>query len=161
MLKKWHRIYIPHNKPFCISTNIAPFHASDSMWTYITADCLDRTREWRSYSDFYKLQEKSRRWCEYLLFDRERSAKTRRPASSRNSRETRVSGIEWVEVIRVWKWRWDQRGKGKWNGQGSLWATERNLFFSTNSTEIYWQRKIIYIEGAWLSDLSIHCEMIN
>lgn len=50
-------------------------------------------------------------------------------ASSRNSRETKVSGIEWVEVIGVWKWRWDQRGKGKWNGQGSLVGNWKKFVF--------------------------------
>lgn len=153
MLKKWHRIYITHNKPFCLSTNIIPFHISDSMWTYITADCLDRTRDWRLYSDFYKLQQKPRRWCEYLLFDRERPAKTRRPGKFKKQQGDK-SGWHWVSRSDLSiKRRWDQRGRGKWNDHGVLWATEGHLFYSTNSTEVYWQRKIICIEGAWLNDL--------
>lgn len=48
------------------------------IWLHVDL-CLDRPGDWRSYSDFYKLHQKSRRWCEYLLFDKERPAKTRRP----------------------------------------------------------------------------------
>lgn len=127
-----------------------PFIYLTPMWTYVWTD-------WRLRSVFWllQLQQKSRRWCEYLLFDKERPAKTRRPGKFKKQQGDK-SVWNWVgrsdQSMKMEVRLWEERGSGMCS-KGALWATERNLFFSTNSIEVYWQRKIIHIEGVWLSDL--------
>ena len=99
----------------------------------------------------------------YLVFDRERLAKTRKPGKFKEQRGdkcacNRVSKSDWSKKMEV-----ISEGRVKGADHGALWETERNLFFSPNFIAVLLTNKnCIYLKcTTWWFDISIHCEMIT